>query len=473
MSVDEKRDEDFLEAMHETLLDREHSTPVRMEIIANGDGLKGKLKNILRLDESEVYEIKGILDFTLFRSLLSLEGLDSLHHKAWLPQQPQDLPENADIWDVLRNRDLLLHHPYETFEPVVRLLQEAAVDPQVLSIKMTLYRTSGNSPVIEALVLAARNGKQVTVLVELKARFDEEKNIEWARELEREGVIVLYGIMGLKVHAKALIIIRRESAGINCYFHLGTGNYNEKTASIYTDISIMSSRSDLSHDLAHFFNAITGYSIAPTFKKLVMAPYTLREKITALIRREIDQSSSNNPGLIMAKTNSIVDPQVIEMLYEASQAGVKILLNVRGICCLKPGIEGISKNIRVVSIVDHFLEHNRIFYFKNGGNDEIFLSSADLMPRNLDRRVELMFPVENRAHKERLIELLKCAFQDNQNAYELQHDGSYQRIIQGPDERPVRSQELFYMNAILKAGSIKGRRDRIFKVRRKMPEIRL
>lgn len=473
LSVDEKRDEDFLEAMQETLRDREHSSPVRLEIIANSDGLKNKIKNILGLDASEVYEVKGILDLTVFGNLLSLEGLDSLHHRAYIPQQPQDLPENADIWDVLKDRDVLLHHPYEVFEPIVRLLQEAALDPQVLSIKMTLYRTSGNSPVIEALILAARNGKQVTTLIELKARFDEEKNIEWARELEREGVIVLYGIMGLKVHAKALIIIRRESAGITRYFHLGTGNYNEKTARTYTDISIMSSRSDISHDLAHFFNTITGYSIAPAFKKLVMAPYSLREKITALIRREIDHSSSNNPGLIMAKINSLVDPEIIEMLYEASQAGVKILLNVRGICCLKPGIKGISENIRVVSIVDHFLEHSRIFYFRNGGNEEIFLSSADLMPRNLDRRVELMFPVENREHKRRLIELLKSTFEDNQNAYSLQPDGSYQRIMPEPEEKPVRSQELFYMNACRKAESINGKTEKIFKVRRKMPEIRI
>jgi polyphosphate kinase len=338
---------------------------------------------------------------------------------------------------------------------------------------MTLYRISGESPIIKSLVQAVGRGKQVTVLVELKARFDEEKNIGWAQELEQAGVIVLYGITGLKVHAKALMVIRRESQGIKRYIHLGTGNYNEKTARQYTDLGLMSCNEDLSYDLSLFFNTITGYSIAPNFRKLAMAPVNLRDKLIKLISRETEHTSSYNPGRIMVKVNSLVDPQLIEMLYRASQAGVKVLLNVRGICCLRPGTKGVSENIRVISVVDHFLEHSRIFYFRNGGKEEIYLSSADLMPRNLDRRVELLFPIEDPQHRKRLIAVLEYTFQDNQNAYELDAKGFYSRVEKERDRDAIRSQELFQRQAMLIAQHQNGISRRVFKVRRKMPSIRL
>jgi polyphosphate kinase len=473
LSVDESRDEDFLEAMQEMVQSRERSAPVRLEISRGSNGLKDVLRRVLSLEQEEIYEIDGPLDLGLFMKLLELEGYDERRDRSWQPQHPEDLSEENGLFETLSNRDVLLAHPYESFEPVVRFVQEAARDPRVLAVKMTLYRTSGDSPIIKALVEAAQAGKQVTVLVELKARFDEEKNIGWAQELEQAGVIVLYGIAGLKVHAKALMVIRREAQGIRRYVHLGTGNYNEKTARQYTDLGLMSCREGLAHDLALFFNTITGYSIAPTFRKLVMAPVNLRERLGELIKREARQSSQYNPGLIMLKMNALVDVKLIQTLYKASQAGVRVLLNVRGICCLRPGIKGLSENIRVVSVVDHFLEHSRIFYFRNDGNEEIYLSSADLMPRNLDRRVELMFPIEDEEHKRRLIALLEQTFRDNQNAHELGTGGSYTRSGAEKGREAVRSQTMFQQQAMLNAQELNGKTRRAFKVRRKIPNIRI
>ena len=473
LSVDESRDEDFLEAMQEMVQSRERSAPVRLEISRGSNGLKEVLRRALTLEQEEIYEIDGPLDLGFFMKLLEMEGYDERRDRNWQPQLPEDLAEENGLFETLSGRDVLLSHPYESFDPVVRFVQEAARDPRVLAVKMTLYRTSGDSPIIKALVEAAQAGKQVTVLVELKARFDEEKNIGWAQELEQAGVIVLYGIAGLKVHAKALMVIRREAQGIRRYVHLSTGNYNEKTARQYTDLGLMSCREDLSYDLALFFNTITGYSIAPTFRKLVMAPVSLRERLVELIKRESEQSSQYNPGLIMLKMNALVDAKLIKTLYKASQAGVRVLLNVRGICCLRPGIKEQSENIRVVSVVDHFLEHSRIFYFRNDGNEEIYLTSADLMPRNLDRRVELMFPIEDTEQKKRLITMLEQTFRDNRNASELNAGGGYSRAEAEQVREPVRSQELFQQQAMLSAQELNGKTRRTFKVRRKMPNIRI
>lgn len=470
LSVDEERDEDFLEAMQEVLLKREHSAVVRLAISAHSASLKRTLSRMLRLRASEIYDIPGPLDLRTFMSLAMLPGFDSLRDPAWPPQQPHDIPQDANLWQLLKERDVLIHRPYESFDPVVRLVAEAANDPNVLAIKMTLYRTSGDSPIIRALERAARNGKHVTVLVELKARFDEGRNIEWAQQLERVGAIVIYGIARLKVHSKAILIVRRERTGIVRYVHLGTGNYNDKTAKLYTDMGFMSTREDLSYDIALFFNTITGYSTVPDMRKLVMAPAQLRPRLVSLIQREIDRNSAHSPGLIMAKMNSLVDPVIIEKLCEASAAGVKIELNVRGICCVRPGVAGVSSNIRVVSIVDRFLEHSRIFYFKNGGNEEVYLSSADWMPRNLDGRVELMFPIEGREHKQRTVEALQLFFSDNVKSHVLQSDGTYRRSQPHGREEPIRCQEVFYRQAKLRASSARSHRARSFVVRRKAGE---
>ena len=320
----------------------------------------------------------------------------------------------------------------------------AAADPDVLAIKQTLYRTSGDSPVVRALAQAAQNGKQVTVLVELMARFDEERNITWAKQLERAGAHVIYGLVGLKTHAKILLIIRREKDGIRRYVHLGTGNYNDRTARIYTDFALMTSDEAIGIDASGFFNTITGYSDPPTFRKLVMAPISLRERVLHWIEREAERARSGQHAAILAKMNSLVDTRIIDALYAASQAGVQIKLAVRGICCLKPGVKGLSERIRVVSIVDRFLEHSRVFYFFNGGDEEFYASSADWMPRNLDRRVELLFPVECAEGKEKIQGIFAAFFADNLKARVLQSDGSYQYRKRRKNEQPKRCQEDLY-----------------------------
>ncbi len=448
LSVDEERDEDFLEAMEEVLIDRLHSVPVRLEICGSGDTeLKNMLVNSSGVDKREVYDIPGIIGLADCMDLAFISGYERLREERWKPVSVVDRDSETPIWDTLQETDILLHHPYESFDPVTKLVQNASADPRVLAIKMTLYRTSGDSPIVQALVDAAYNGKQVTVLVELKARFDEERNIEWAEQLRRAGAIVIYGIAHLKVHSKALLIVRKELEGIRRYAHLGTGNYNDKTAKLYTDVGLITSTEALSFEVALFFNAVTGYSTVPRMTKLVMAPHYLKSKIIQCIQRETERSTTEHSGLIRAKMNSLADPDVITELYEASKAGVRVELNVRGICMLVPGVEGLSENIKVISIIDRFLEHSRIFYFENQGQEELYLSSADWMPRNLERRVELMFPVEQPEMKKKCKWILESYFKDNVKARVLLPTGKYVPVERGK-HRPFRCQQYFYEEAV-------------------------
>jgi polyphosphate kinase len=447
LSVDESLDEDLLTAMGDVLIDRRHSTPVRLEISGSSTLLKSFLMRALNIDSKDIYENPGPLDLKGLMGLCFIPGFDELRYVPW-PSYPSPRIQAGDtIWDALRREDILLHHPYESFDPVIRLVSEAAADPNVMAIKMTLYRTSGDSPIIKALAKAAENGKQVTVFVELKARFDEKRNIGWVQHLEKLGVIVIYGITGFKVHAKVLLVVRQESDGMKSYLHLGTGNYNDTTAKLYTDLGLMTSKNEIAFEAAQFFNAISGYSDPPDLRKLAMAPVAMKVRILAMIQREANRSGPDNPGLIMGKTNSLSDADVINALYKASAAGVKILLNVRGVCMLRPGMKGRSDKITVVSIVDRFLEHSRIFYFQNGGNEEIYLSSADWMPRNLERRVELMFPIEQNDLRARVKGILETFFRDNQNAHVLKRDGSYVRLSPSKGSKRRRSQQIFYQEA--------------------------
>jgi polyphosphate kinase len=474
LGVDEERDEDFLEAMEEIVAGREHSDPVRLEVSADGSpSLRERLVKLFGLEPAEVYTVSGPIDPRVFIGLVELAGYDRLRYPEWKPVVPPEFSPDEPIWDVIRTRDVALFHPYESFDPVLRFINDAARDPQVLAIKMTLYRTSGRSPVVRALAAAAESGKQVTALVELKARFDEERNISWANQLERAGVIVVYGIAKLKVHAKAILVVRRETTGIRRYVHLGTGNYNDRTAKVYTDIGLFSAKEDLTAEVSLFFNAITGYSSAPMLRKLAMSPISLKHRILTMIDREAERAGAGMPGVIMAKLNSLADPDVIGALYRASQAGVQVLLNVRGICMLVPGVPGVSENIHVTSIIDRFLEHSRIVYFHNGGDEEVFLSSADWMTRNLERRVELLFPVEQEDLRERISEALRVSFRDNTNASLLTRDGSYVRIRPQQDEEPIRAQEELYRDAVRRASRTERlRRGEEFAVRRKPPRTR-
>ncbi len=470
MSVDEERDEDFIQAMAEVLVSREQSFPVRLEVDCSKYDLCELLRKRLDLPTDNVFYLSGPLDLKAFMKLCFLPGFDEHKIDVWPPQQPQSIPHDADMWELLKQRDVLLHHPYESFKPVVQLVEQAAHDPDVLSIKMTLYRTSGHSPIVRALAHAAEEGKQVAALVELKARFDEEQNIEWAKQLERAGVIVIYGVAHLKVHSKALMIVRKEVNGIMRYVHLGTGNYNDSTAKLYTDMGLLTTREDLTFETALFFNAITGYSAVPSLQKLIMAPHSMRTRVSQMIEREMERAANGAEARIMAKMNSLVDPDIIKLLYKASKAGVTIDLNVRGICCLRPGVKGLSENIRVVSVIDRYLEHTRAFYFHNGGQPEFFLSSADWMTRNINRRVELMFPIEDAGIKRRLYSALSYYFTDNSNAHELQSDGEWKAVTAKPDERVRRSQEHFYRQACLEATNMMEAQKRSFDVRRKPPK---
>jgi len=378
--------------------------------------------------------------------LIDIPPVQGLRAGDWFPQEPADLIGAEELWPAIRERDVMLFHPYERFDPVIEMVQNAADDPAVLAIKQTLYRTSGDSPVVRALARAAENGKEVTVLVELKARFDETRNVNWARQLEDAGCHVIYGIAGFKTHAKALLVIRREAGRLRRYVHLSTGNYNDRTARLYSDIGLMTCDGELVSDVAAFFNLLTGLSEAVEWQQLVIAPTDLRTRLKDLIKREIQVSTPDHPGLIMAKINSLEDQDVCRALHEASQAGVDIMLNIRGICCLRPGIKGISERICVRSIVDRYLEHARIFYFANGGHEEVYLSSADWMRRNLDRRLELLFPVRDGRIRRRLVGILKILFKDNVKAWELLRDGRYRRVAR--KGRAVRAQKAFYEDAV-------------------------
>jgi polyphosphate kinase len=391
------------------------------------------------LTDADVYKVDGPLSMTHLAPLITNDAFANLKDRPFQPGRDPALPPHADIFEVLRKQDVLLHHPYDSFDPIVEFIEEAAQDPQVLAIKITLYRTSGDSPIVEALVDAANAGKQVTAIVELRARFDEAVNIQWSRRLEEAGAHVIYGVVGLKTHCKALLIVRRDTDRIRYYVHLGTGNYHPRTARIYTDFSFLTTNPELTEEVSIVFNTLTGLAGYPGLKKLMVAPFDLKQRLIGLIERERDHALAGKPARIVAKLNSLVDQEVIEKLYEASRADVTIDLVVRGICCLRPKIPGLSDNIRVVSIVGRFLEHSRIYYFANDGKPQVFLSSADWMPRNFLRRVEVAFPIETPALRDHIInEVLPRFLNDRVKARELQPDGSYRRLK--PEGREPRSQ---------------------------------
>jgi polyphosphate kinase len=444
---DDEEIDDLLHAMEEVVLSRRRRAPVRVTLSAQPDPrLRKWLTDWLKLGEEAVYEIDGPLEASALMELVNRRGFDDLKIEDWPPQMPRDLIGFDDLREAIQDHDVLMFHPYESFDPVVQLVEQAADDPQTLAIKQTLYRTSGDSPIIRALARAAQNGKEVIALVELKARFDEWRNVNWARRLEDAGVHVIYGIAGFKTHAKALLIVRREAQHIRRYVHLATGNYNDRTARMYSDIGLLTCDREIASDVASFFNLLTGCSEAVGWTKLSVAPIGLRQKFLDLIDREIQAASSDRAGLIMAKTNSLQDPEICRALYRASQNGVKVLLNVRGICCLRPGVPGISENIEVRSIIDRFLEHARVFYFHNGGHEEVYLSSADWMQRNLSKRLELLFPVIDSGHRRRLIDLLETCFADNVKAWRLRSDGVYERAARKGSR--VRAQQKFYKAAV-------------------------
>lgn len=448
LDLEEDDSVDLMKEVEESLRKRKRGAAVRLEIFkTNNNRIKRFLEENLDVTEMEVYEINGPLDPTCFFKFIGMKGMWPWLYEPFVPQRPLELPNDSDLFAAIRENDILLHHPYESFDPVVKLVSDAADDPQVLAIKQTLYRVSGNSPIVAALARAAENGKQVTVLVELKARFDEENNILWARRLEKAGCHVIYGLVGLKTHAKIILIVRKEDNGIKRYLHLGTGNYNDSTAKLYTDLGLMTANDEFGSDASAFFNLLSGYSEPPVWNKLVMAPLGLREKIYALIDNEIAMVRADREGHIIAKMNSLIDQPVIQKLYEASAAGVHIDLIVRGICGLRTGIEGISDNITVRSIVGRQLEHSRIFWFANGGEEQLYLSSADWMPRNLNDRVELFFPVETEEHIHRIKALLDLYLRDNVGAHMMQSNGSYRRVRNKLE--PVSAQSTLYEMAQL------------------------
>ncbi len=448
LELDDEGGAAFVDSVSRELRGRRRSDVVRLEVESGADAdLVRRVAEGVGVQEQEIYRLAPPLDPRSLQPLLDLTAPEALRDPPQRPLPLVDLLDAGDLFAVLEERDLLLHHPYDSFEPVVALLTRAAEDPDVLAIKQTLYRTSGDSQIARALARAADHGKQVTVLVELLARFDEWSNIRWAQELERAGAHVVYGVRGYKTHAKVLIIVRRTPSGIRRYVHLATGNYNDRTARQYTDFGLMTTDADVGADASAFFNALTGYSDPPDLKKLVMAPTRLRERIVALIERERRRAQDGQPTGIRAKMNALVDRDVIEALYDAAAAGVPIRLNVRGICCLRPGVPGLSETIDVVSVVDRFLEHARVFCFHNGGDEEVWLSSADWMPRNLDRRIELMFPVPSEAGRRKVLGAFEAMWRDNVKGRRLGPDGSWIRRRPGPGEEAYRAQVDLYREA--------------------------
>jgi len=443
-SVDEDSGENFIQAMKDVLIKRQSSFPVRMVCNTSSTKILSTIQQKLNLSEDEVYQVNSFIDPTALIDLTNMEGISDYLYPEWKHFYPDDLPENETYWNTLRQKDILLQVPYQSYDPVVKFIKDAAHDNNVLAIKITLYRTGNNSPIVQALKEAAQSGKQVTAFLELKARFDEERNISWATELENAGVIVIYGVVNLKVHAKACLVIRKEEDGIRRYAHFSTGNYNPKTALVYQDYSLFTSNPDLVSDSTLFFNVISGYTAMPVMHNLYMAPLTLKNRLIEMIEREIQQTTPDNPGLIIAKMNSLCHKEIIEELYKASKAGVQILLNVRGICTIIPGLRDISENIKVISIVDRYLEHSRIFYFQNGGNEELYLSSADWMERNLDKRIELMVPVRDSKVFKTIKDNLLLYFQDNTHAYKLLTDGSWKPLAKNKKELSVSAQEVLY-----------------------------
>lgn len=449
VSVQEDSAADLMSGMEEVLHSRRSAGFVRLEIANSAsEATIDFLSQQLHLRPRDIFRIPGPLDLSSMMYVADIEGFPALRDTVWLGQRSANIDPSQSMFATIAEKDLLLCHPYESFEPVVRFIDEAAKDPDVLAIKQVLYRTSRNSPIVAALKSAAERGKYVTAIVELKARFDEQRNIEWARELEKSGVQVVYGVRGLKTHAKVCIVVRREASGIIRYVHFGTGNYNEATARLYSDISYLTCNESLGRDASSFINAITGYSQPQPYDKLDSAPLGLRKKLLSLIHAETQNRKNGQKAYIAAKMNALVDPEIIEALYEASQVGVVIRLNVRGVCCLRPGVPGLSENISVISIVDRFLEHARILYFYHGGNDAVFISSADWMPRSFDRRVELLIPVEDTASRHRLMEILDTYFRDNQNAWRLGADAKYTRLAAEGTQAKFRAQRYLYESAV-------------------------
>lgn len=429
LTIDEDEASDLLKEIQKQLKKRQWGEVIRLEVDEKMDKRLLKiLKREFEIKEDAIYRTSGPLDLTFLMKMYGLEGFDEYKEPRHKPQPVPELSGKENIFEEIRNRDILLHHPYQTFDPVVDFVKKAARDPQVLAIKQTLYRVSGNSPIIAALAQAAENGKQVSVLVELKARFDEEHNIAWAKMLERAGCHVIYGLVGLKTHSKITLVVRREEDGIRRYVHLGTGNYNDSTAKLYTDMGLLTCSEPIGEDATAVFNMLSGYSEPASWNKLSLAPLWLRDRFMTMIQRETAYARDGEPAHIVAKMNSLCDPGLIAALYEASAAGVKIELIVRGICSLKVGIPGISENITVRSIVGSFLEHSRIYYFLNGGQEEVYLASADWMPRNLDRRVEILFPIENEQLKKEVMHVLKIQLQDTMKAQIKQPDGTYEKV---------------------------------------------
>ena len=429
LPIDEDEAADLLKEIQKQLKKRQWGEVIRLEV---EHGIDKKLLNILKAElkvaEQDIFEINGPVDLTFLMKLYGLENCDHLRYKSYKPQRVPEIVPGENIFEAIQKGDILLHHPYQTFDPVVDFIRQASVDPDVLAIKQTLYRVSGNSPIIASLAQAAENGKQVSVLVELKARFDEENNIVWAKKLEQAGCHVIYGLVGLKTHSKIALVVRREEEGIRRYVHLGTGNYNDSTAKLYTDCGIFTCNEEIGEDATAVFNMLSGYSEPLSWNRLVVAPLWLRSKFMKLIARETKHAKDGKPANIIAKMNSLCDEGIISALYEASASGVQIQLVVRGICCLKTGIPGVSDNIEVRSIVGNFLEHSRIFYFLNDGNEEIYMGSADWMPRNLDRRVEILFPVLDEKLQKSVKHILDVELADNVKSHILKPDGNYEKI---------------------------------------------
>ena len=451
LSIDEDEAADLLIEIEKQLKKRQWGEAIRLEVEDNIDKrLLKTLRKEFNLSEDAIFKINGPLDLTFLMKVYDIEGFDHLKEPKYIPQQPKMLDASRDLFEQIREHDILLHHPYETFDPVVNFVKKAASDPNVLAIKQTLYRVSSHSPIIASLAQAAENGKQVSVLVELKARFDEENNIVWAKKLEKAGCHVIYGLVGLKTHSKITLVVRKEEDEIRRYVHLGTVNYNDSTAKLYTDMGMFTSKTRYGEDATAVFNMLSGYSEPLVWNKLSLAPLWLRGKFLSLIEREKEHAKNGRPARIIAKMNSLCDPGIIEALYDASEAGVEIDLIVRGICCLRAGIKGLSEHIRVRSIVGTFLEHSRIFYFENNGNAEYYMGSADWMPRNLDKRVEILFPVEDPILQEEIYHILHIQLSDTKKAHLLMPDGQYVKVDQR-GKTPLNSQLYFCEEAMANA----------------------
>jgi len=480
-SVDEQRDEDYVEAMVEVLEGRERAEVIRMVCSPGSIKLREELAQRFSLDNDSIYEVNGPINPVDFMELINVASLEELGEKPWKIYKSADFNEETPIWDRISQGDVMLHLPYQSFDPVVAFFQEAAADPQVVSIRTALYRTGGAipgiglhssssafSPVVRALEQAAQNGKHVTAVVELKARFDEERNISWANRLEKAGVIVVYGLSNLKVHSKISMVLRRENDRIKRYVHLSTGNYNNRTAKYYEDFCLFTCREDIAYDAGIIFNMLTGYSAVQRMNRLTIAPMGLKRRFLELIEREANRARHKYPAKIMAKMNSLTDIDVTRALYEASQAGVKISLCVRGICTLVPGVPGVSENIRVISVIDHYLEHSRIYYFSNGGAEELYLASADWMLRNLEKRVEILFPVQDENLRSDLIDVLNDYFRDNCQASVLDNECNWSLLTPAEGETPFRIQKEMLSRAA-RASDIPGPAKMEYTVRRSPP----